>query len=434
MPRKFDAPVTHTQLGAVVDEPGEVLEVQLAGVAVEPCDPALDAPAEAGQDVMGQGVPRHVVGVVLHQRRDHVVAVTELGEQRVHDCVDRLRRVAVGGDAAAAGRVDPGRDRVERLLELGRHPLRRCRLTAVDALVPRGESAVEVDELARGLGRGGVVGDHPAGGGKVEVAAEPLHVQGRLGVTSAFGAARSAPAGEEPTLEQLLAHVAVVTHRALPTSDTSHQPMLVSHRSATGHRVTLVSVGRSAVGDQQIHQDRVPTSAALVRDFVNTLDHELGTDALALALPGSPPSCSSRRCSTPRRRSTKADLAAARRLRGALARRPGAEPLAVARAPLPDLDEVLGGLPVRLAWDGDRVVAQPAQRGRRGFARPDRAGRPRGRRGRGVVAAEGLRVRRVRVGVLRPVQEPVAELLRVRLRQQAEDPRLPGPTAVGHEH
>ena len=115
------------------------------------------------------------------------------------------------------------------------------------------------------------------------------------------------------------------------------------------------------MGDQQIHQDRVPTSAALVRDFVNTLDHELGTDALAspsglaaflleqALLDTAPPV-------------SKADLAAARRLRGALH-----DALELnhsgTRAPLPDLDEVLGGLPVRLAWDGDRVVAQPAREG-----------------------------------------------------------------------
>ena len=35
------------------------------------------------------------------------------------------------------------------------------------------------------------------------------------------------------------------------------------------------------MGDREIPQEGVPKSAALVRDFVNTLDHELGTDALA---------------------------------------------------------------------------------------------------------------------------------------------------------
>ena len=51
------------------------------------------------------------------------------------------------------------------------------------------------------------------------------------------------------------------------------------------------------------------------------------------------------------------------------------------------------------------------------------------------MAAEDLRVRRVRVGVLRPLEEPVAELVRVRLRQQAQDPGLPrapgGPAGLG---
>src|SRR3954447_5441119 len=46
-----------------------------------------------------------------------------------------------------------------------------------------------------------------------------------------------------------------------------------------------------------------------------------------------------------------------------------------------------------------------------------------------VVAAEDLRVRRVPVGLLRPLEEQVAELVRVRLRQQGEDPRLPRTSA-----
>jgi predicted RNA-binding Zn ribbon-like protein len=112
---------------------------------------------------------------------------------------------------------------------------------------------------------------------------------------------------------------------------------------------------------QEIHPDTVPRSAALVRDFVNTLDHELGTDELETCagltaflaehglLSGPGPA-------------DEADRAAAIRLRSALH---DALELnhAGARAALPDLDEVLGALPVRLAWDGDRVVAQPADDG-----------------------------------------------------------------------
>jgi predicted RNA-binding Zn ribbon-like protein len=105
----------------------------------------------------------------------------------------------------------------------------------------------------------------------------------------------------------------------------------------------------------------VPRHAALVRDFVNTLDHELGTDALVtpdglteflsdhglLAGPG---------------RVSAAQRAKAVRLRGALH-----DALELnhdaAGAQLPDLDDVLGELPVRLAWDGAHVVARPVEEG-----------------------------------------------------------------------
>ena len=111
----------------------------------------------------------------------------------------------------------------------------------------------------------------------------------------------------------------------------------------------------------QIHEEAVPRPAALVRDFVNTLDHELGTDALdspdglaaflvAQGLAAEPSAVAG------------PDLAAAVRLRSALH---DALELnhAGAREALPDLDEVLGTLPVRLAWDGGSVVATPARDG-----------------------------------------------------------------------
>ena len=213
------------ELGAVVDELGEVVEVQLAGVVVEPGDPALHPPAQPGQDLVGQGVPGHVVGVVLHQGGDHVVAVAELGEQRVHDRVDRLGGVLVGRDAPPAGCVDPGRDGVEGLLEGGRDLPRRGRLAPVDALVPRREGAVEVDQLARGLGGGGVVGDHPAGAGEVEVAADPLHVVPRDSTPLLRRPPRPPQPGRgHPARQQLLAHVPVVTHRP-PPPPTSLSPV-----------------------------------------------------------------------------------------------------------------------------------------------------------------------------------------------------------------
>ena len=102
VPRKFDAPVTADQLGALVDQLREVVEVELARAVVEAGDPALDAAAEPRQDLAAQAVPRHEVRVVLHHRGHDVVAVAELGEQRVHHRVDRLGRVPVRRDAAPA--------------------------------------------------------------------------------------------------------------------------------------------------------------------------------------------------------------------------------------------------------------------------------------------------------------------------------------------
>jgi predicted RNA-binding Zn ribbon-like protein len=137
--------------------------------------------------------------------------------------------------------------------------------------------------------------------------------------------------------------------------------MLVSHRSATAHRVTLVSVGRSAVSAQEIHQDRVPRSAALVRDFVNTADRELGTDALATGA-GLTAFLTEHGLLAGPSRADEDQRSMAVSLRGALH---DALELnhAATRAMLPGLDDLLGRLPVRLAWDGEGVVAQPAEEG-----------------------------------------------------------------------
>ncbi len=115
------------------------------------------------------------------------------------------------------------------------------------------------------------------------------------------------------------------------------------------------------MGDREIHQDGVPKSAALVRDFVNTADHELGTDALETGagltafltdhglLAGSGRADEQQRATA---LSFRSELHAALELNHA-----------AARAALPGLDDLLGRLPVRLAWDGEGVVAQPAQDG-----------------------------------------------------------------------
>jgi predicted RNA-binding Zn ribbon-like protein len=113
--------------------------------------------------------------------------------------------------------------------------------------------------------------------------------------------------------------------------------------------------------DVQIREDQVPRHAALVRDFVNTLDHELGTDALATPA-GLTAFLSDHRILSGPGRASEAQRAKAIRLRRALH---DALELnhAGAGEPLPELDEILGELSVRLAWDGAGVVAQPAEDG-----------------------------------------------------------------------
>jgi predicted RNA-binding Zn ribbon-like protein len=123
------------------------------------------------------------------------------------------------------------------------------------------------------------------------------------------------------------------------------------------------------VGGQLIHQDPdpdsdsdpVPRPAALVRDFVNTLDHELATDALETC-EGLTSFLADHRLLSEGDRAIEGQRAAAISLRSAVH-----DALKLnhtgARAELPELDSVLGRLSVRLAWDGKGVVAQPAQDG-----------------------------------------------------------------------
>jgi hypothetical protein len=120
-------------------------------------------------------------------------------------------------------------------------------------------------------------------------------------------------------------------------------------------------VTHQLIRDEDISRDRVPPSAALLRDFVNTVDHEVGTDELATT---------EGLTSFLMRHQLLTDVTGAReherqeslRLRSglhdALVLNHAAE-----HAPLPLLDEALGALPVRLQWVGDGVVATPADGG-----------------------------------------------------------------------
>ncbi|WP_182524438.1 CGNR zinc finger domain-containing protein [Nocardioides dongkuii] len=118
---------------------------------------------------------------------------------------------------------------------------------------------------------------------------------------------------------------------------------------------------RERVPDDGALEDRIPLAAALLRDFVNTLDRELGTDELDTAAgltgflvghgvldEGSEADEAERQASVRLRQG----------LRDALELNHAAE-----QAPLPMLDDALGALPIRLRWDGGGVVAAPTEDG-----------------------------------------------------------------------
>jgi len=111
----------------------------------------------------------------------------------------------------------------------------------------------------------------------------------------------------------------------------------------------------------QIPHAQVPWSAALVRDFVNTLDHELGTDALDTP-EGMAAFLSDRELLSGAAPVSELQRATGIRLRRALHEALELNHDAVGD-PLPDLDDILGELSVRLAWDGHGVVAEPVEDG-----------------------------------------------------------------------
>jgi len=165
------------QLGLRVYQRGEVGEVELAFGRVEARQAALHSHPEARENLPTQPVPGDVVRVVLHHGGDDVVAVAELGHQHVHDRVVRLGGVPAGDEVLPARGVDEARHRVVGLLEALGHRLRGLRLAAMHVLVLRSEGVEELDELARRLGAGGVVGDDPARPRKREVLSDGVDVE-----------------------------------------------------------------------------------------------------------------------------------------------------------------------------------------------------------------------------------------------------------------
>ncbi|WP_244928002.1 CGNR zinc finger domain-containing protein [Nocardioides sp. W7] len=110
-----------------------------------------------------------------------------------------------------------------------------------------------------------------------------------------------------------------------------------------------------------ISQDRIPLTAALIRDFVNTLDHELGTDELATTA-GLTSFLVGHQLLTDGPDADEAERQASVRLRQGLHDALGLNH-AAEQAPLAMLDDALGALRIRLQWDGGGVVATPAEDG-----------------------------------------------------------------------
>jgi predicted RNA-binding Zn ribbon-like protein len=105
----------------------------------------------------------------------------------------------------------------------------------------------------------------------------------------------------------------------------------------------------------------VPPDIATVRDFVNTTDHELGTDDLTTTAELT--ACLHRMGLIARRtRSTDDDLALARQLRAGLRRALELNHVG-ASAPVPELESALDRLPLELRWIGDRVELSPVHDG-----------------------------------------------------------------------
>ena len=108
----------------------------------------------------------------------------------------------------------------------------------------------------------------------------------------------------------------------------------------------------------------VPVDIGVVRDFVNTTDHELGTDDLTT--PADLTAYLHRAGLMDRRtRSTDDDLALARQLRVGLRRALELNHVGES-ATVPELDTTLDQLPLELRWTGDRVALVPTDHGVRG--------------------------------------------------------------------
>jgi predicted RNA-binding Zn ribbon-like protein len=108
----------------------------------------------------------------------------------------------------------------------------------------------------------------------------------------------------------------------------------------------------------------VPADIGVVRDFVNTTDHELDTDDISTT---AELTAYLHRTGLlwRRSRSTSDDLALARQLRAGLRRALELNHVGES-APVPELQAALAQLPLGLRWTGDRVSLAPVDDGVRG--------------------------------------------------------------------
>ena len=266
----------------------------------------------------------------------------------------------------------------------------------------------------------------------------PLDRRGRRGALQLGGpdairgaaGRRSAPLREQTRRsDQLLAHVSVVADPSIASSTPAITLQWCRSQVQPPMLLHWCRLERSGVADDLIPDDDPPTGRAAPRLRQHPRPRAAHRRA-GHARRACRPSWCGTGCSPPARRTTGNES----RVRGAARGLHDALELnhAARTRPSSALDEVLARA-LRPPPVGRRRRSRRSGRGgRRGRLDPHRAGCSRGSRERGLVAAEDLRVRRVRVGLLRPVEEPVAPLLRVRLRQQAQDPRLPRPSSRRH--
>ena len=137
------------------DELGRERKLAVHRVEVEAAVVGDRHVAQLGAPLLGQELPRHDVGVVLHLGEHDPIPGADVGAApRVGDQVDRLGDVLREHHLLVVG-VDPVGDRPAGALERRRRLLRKRVDPAVDVRVVLGQRGVESVEHRLGLLRGG---------------------------------------------------------------------------------------------------------------------------------------------------------------------------------------------------------------------------------------------------------------------------------------